>query len=269
MLWLDVLRPTSGTPPIDAADVRRCAANTAAVLRKGLHVTAHLEPAGSPAVEWANVVYADPDRRAEWARSNVAPVAAVKLRDGPGGPVLAAAVDDAELPAGERAALRAGRVTCRLDWNFCDDRDGTVFHGLSLSHVAIGLRPDHTYLMSRTMFNMSTTFQTDTASVVASIVSNLAAAGINIPENAVNDLASLDRALRIAVANKTAGGGAGGDDQLRYKVEDGQPAALMSHGNRRPLGKVIDRRSASAKEVEDRQTALARQFSKPKPKKAG
>lgn len=167
LLWKDVLWPGRWVWPdgrsltLRPDDVRRAHRNGRRMLARRLDVPAcweHQPDAYPRPVELSSAVYGSPDRRAAWARNVIAPVKAFEVREQVRGgrrvPVLFAGIDTARLtPADLDRVKTAGKVSCRVDVRFSDARNGEVYPGYSVSHVAVTpkpLEPDQgPFLMSR------------------------------------------------------------------------------------------------------------------------
>lgn len=274
LIWKDVLWPGRWSYPdgrvlrVTGGDVRNALRQGRRMLANRLGVPWNWEHQPDafprPAAEMSAAVYGDRDRRADWARNVIAPVAGYEVRDVPGrGPVLFAAVEYGRLTADERRRLvKAEKVSCRLDRNFTDLRgDGTKYPGLVVSHVAVTPKPvepdqgpfemsagwpaDETfYLGAAAMADElddddapeGTDLETPAAPAPAAggddpdlqaLIEALRGAGMNIPDE-VMDLKHL--VIAVKASGKPAGGPAGGGDPdgLDYSAGGGGTQAGAS-----------------------------------------
>lgn len=152
LIWKDVLWPGRWTYPdgrelrLTPAAVENTYRQSLAMGRAGLDIPWNWEhqPDSYPRpVEMSAGIFSDPQRRADWARNTIAPVAGFQLRRTRRGPVLYAAINTERLSPDEVERIRrAGKVSCRLDENFRDGRgDGRFFPGFCVSHVAVTPKP--------------------------------------------------------------------------------------------------------------------------------
>ncbi len=151
-VWKDVLWPGKWSFPdgrvleLTSDKIASVYANGKAMLAAGLDVPFCWEhqPGAQPhPVELSSAVYGDKDKRADWAKNVIAPAVDYRIKSDPArGNVLEAAFDKDRLTVDELNSIeKCGKVSCRLDKNFRDARDGKVYDGFSVSHIAVTPKP--------------------------------------------------------------------------------------------------------------------------------